>query len=611
MKTNLKWSILLMVKCITFVLLFSTESVGQKYADSVGNQLKKLLQMSSTDERDSLIIYTAYVIIDGSKKPESTLYLDSLRRFAENSKWKKAMGFYYYIKANKHLNDKEIYAAFNAFEKSLVEFRALKDEVNMLLVDNRFTSLIGWNMIENVLEPNVQKKYISYLQETIALAKAKKDTAVWANVELTLGGFYIFVQKDFKNCIRHGDIVLNLVENKNIIEWFDYYHIALLGKSLGILNLDEPKGLKMIEDLRNICEKNLQNPKAKYVICQLGTFTGRYFLDKKDYKKALKYANYANKYRFWGNFPYFDNVLNKLLYECHKGLNNQSQAFKYLELVKKYEDEADHKRMNENYAEWQLKYEDEKQKSQIQTLENQKLTQTRNILSLAGLFALGIIGYVFWNNQKLKKKTVQIQEALLKGQTTERKRMASELHDNISNKILGVKMRVEMLENEHFTEKEKNNYEATLGFIDEVYADIRLISHNLLPEELETKGLGIAIENLIKKINLIGKTHFENSFETLQARFSPRLEYEIYNIILELVNNILKHAEAKNAVISIFQENNLLKISVKDNGKGIGNQLINFDSLGLKSIHSRIEALRGKIEILNNNGTEVLIEMPV
>jgi signal transduction histidine kinase len=611
MKTNLKWRILLMVKCITFVLIFNTESVGQKYADSVGNQLKKLLQMSPTNERDSLILYTAYFIINGSKKPESTLYLDSLRRFAESSKWKKSMGAYYYIKANVHFHDKELYAAFNAFEKSLIEFRALKDEASILTVNNQFISLLNWNMIENVLEPHVQKKYISYLQETIELAKAKKDTAVWGNVELTLGAFYIFVQQDFKNCILHSNNVLKLVEKKDRIEWFDFYHIALLGKSLAILNLDERKGIKMIEDLRIICEKNIQNPQAKYVICQLGTFTGRYFLDKKDYKTALQYANIANEHRFWGNFPYFDNVLNKLLYECHKGLNNQSQAFKYLELVKKYEDEADHKRMNENYAEWQLKYEDEKQKTQIQALENQKLTQTRNVLSLAGLLALGIIGYVFWNNQKLKKKTVQIQEALLQGQTTERKRMASELHDNISNKILGVKMRVEMLENEHFTEKEKTNYEATLGFIDEVYSDIRLVSHNLLPEELETKGLGIAVENLIKKINLIGKTHFENTFKTLQSRFPPRLEYEIYNVILELVNNILKHAEAKSAIISIFQENNLLKISVKDNGKGFDNQVVNFYSLGLKSIYSRIEALRGKVEILNNNGTEVLIEVPV
>ena len=611
MKTNPKYSILLIMKCCFFVLIFNTESVGQNYDDSLDNQFNKLIQMPPTNQRDSLVMFTAYAIIDDSEKPESTLYLDSLRLFAENSKWVKAMGFYYYIKGSTHLNHKEIYAAFNAFEKSLAEFRNLKDESNMLLVDDKFTALLDWNMIENVLEPQVQKKYLNYLQETLKLATTKKDTVVWTNVELVLAGFYIFVQKDFKNCILHADKVLNMIGNKDMDDWFDYYHIALLEKSLSILNLDEPKGLKMIEDLRLICEKDINNLQAQYVICQLGTFTGRYFLDKKDYKTALKYANYADKYRFWDNYIYFDNVLNKLLYECHKGLNNQSQAFKYLELVRKYEDETDHKRMNENYAEWQLKYDDEKQKNQIQVLENQRLTQTKNILSLMGLLSLGIIGYVFWNNQKLKKKNEEIQVALLKGQTTERKRMASELHDNISNKILGVKMRVEMLENRHFTEKEKSNYDATLGFIDEVYSDIRLVSHNLLPEELETKGLAVAVKNLLKKVNLIEKTHFENLSKTLPSRLSARLEYEIYNVILELVNNVLKHSEAKNAIVSIIQENNLLKVSVKDNGRGIDNALINFDSLGLKSVKSRIEALKGKIDFLNNNGTEVIIEIPV
>lgn len=225
--------------------------------------------------------------------------------------------------------------------------------------------------------------------------------------------------------------------------------------------------------------------------------------------------------------------------------------------------------------------------------------------------SLGIIGYVFFVNRQLRRKNQEIQGASLEGQTVERKRMASELHDNISNKILGVKMRVELLENKNFSEKDRSNFSATLGFIDEVYSDIRLVSHNLLSDELETFGLLVSIENLVKKVNLIGKTQFDSNIRLQKNRFTPRMEYGIYSSILELVNNILKHAEAKNALISIIQESNFLKISVKDNGKGSDNQSINFDSLGLKSIHSRIEALKGKVEILNNNGTEVLIEVPV
>ena len=610
MKTNLKWRILWLIKCSFFVLIFNTESVGQKTADSLGNQLKKLLQMSPTNERDSLILYTAYVIISGSKKPESTLYLDSLRRFAESSKWEKSMGAYYYIKANKHLDDKELYAAFNAFEKSLVEFRALKDEAKMLFVDNRFISLLNWNMIENVLEPQVQKKYISYLKETIALAKAKKDTAVWGNVEITLGAFYVFVQKDFKNCILHSNNVLKLVEKKDRNEWFDFYHIALLGKSLGILNLDEPKGLKMIEDLRIICEKNIQNPQAKYVICQLGTFTGRYFLEKKDYKTALQYANIANKHRFWGNFPYFDNVLNKLLYECYKGLNNQSQAFKYLELVKKYEDEADHKRMNENYAEWQLKYEDEKQKSQIQSLENQKLTQTRNILSIAGLLALCIIGYVFWNNQKLKKKNAEIEQALFKGQTLERKRVAEELHDTLSAKISGIRWRLEAIEPDFKIEKHQQIYQSSVNALAEVYTDVRLIAHNLLPAELETKGLFFALQHLIKELNGLDKTKFSLQIPDDLGRFKNKIEYEIFSIILELSNNILKHSQAQNATISLEKVNQKLTLTVADNGVGFGENK-DKKGMGMDNLKSRVLTLNGTLKIENQEGVKVEIEVPV
>lgn len=609
MRTNLKWNILWIMKCSFFVLIFNTESVGQKYADSLGNQLKKLLQMSPTNERDSLILYTAAYIIDGSKKPQSTLYLDSLRRFAESSKWNKSMGTYYYIKANKHLDDKELYAAFNAFERSLTEFRALNDEAKMLLVNNRFISLLNWNMIENELEPQVQKKYINYLKETIELAKAKKDTAVWANVELTLGGFYIFVQKDFNNCIQHGDSVLRLVGNKDRNEWFDYYHIALLGKSLGILNLDEPKGLKMIDDLKIICEKNIQNPQAKYVICQLGNFTGRYFLDKKDYKRALQYANIANKYRFWGNFPYFDNVLNKLLYECHKGLNNQSQAFKYLELVKKYEDEADHKRMNENYAEWQLKYEDEKQKNQIQTLENQKLTQTRNILSLAGLLGLGMIGYVFWNNQKLRKKNAEIEQALFKGQTIERKRVAEELHDNLSAKISGIRWRLEAITPHFDHEKEQKIYDSSVNALAEVYTDVRLISHNLLPAELETKGLVFALEHLIKELNGLDKTKFSLQIPDNLGRFENKIEYEIFSIILELSNNILKHSQAQNATISLEKINQKLTLTVADNGIGFGENK-DKKGMGMDNLKSRVLSLNGTLKIENMEGVKVEIEVP-
>jgi signal transduction histidine kinase len=619
-QTILKYSIFLMILC-----LFTTDSIGQKYMDSTVNVLKKLNQLPQTVERDSLIIFTYYGIIRNTQKPKSGLCLDSLRRFVEKSKWKKSKGYYYFIKGRKNMFDKEIYAAFNAFELALIEFRTLKDEENMLLVNDSFISLLNWNMIENELQPHVQKKYLNYMKETIELAKAKKDTAVWANVELTLGGFYIFVQKDFKNCILHGDNILKLVENKDRNEWFDYYYIALLGKSLAILNLDEPKGLKMIEDLRIICEKNIQNPRAKYVICQLGNFTGRYFLEKKDYKMAYKYVSIANKYHFFANFPYFENLLNKLLYECHKGLKNPSQAFKYLELVKKYEDEADHNKMNENYAEWQLKYDDEKQNAKIKTLENQKLQREndkkdfiRNLLILSLLAGIGFVFYIYKNNINLRKKNTQlanknreIQEALLRGQTLERKRVASELHDNLNTKLAALRWRLEAVDTQNWTEKESKNFKEIIETSNEVYDDVRLISHNMLPAELETEGLEVALQKLIGKLNNNTKIKFNLVSEQKIDRFSSKIEYEVYTVILELVNNIIKHSKAKQAWISLSQDGSKLVLSVNDDGIGIDENHQSAGGVGLRNLASRIENLNGKWEIKNQAGTSVVATIPV
>jgi signal transduction histidine kinase len=172
-------------------------------------------------------------------------------------------------------------------------------------------------------------------------------------------------------------------------------------------------------------------------------------------------------------------------------------------------------------------------------------------------------------------------------------------------------MRVETFENQNFTPAERKNYDSTVSYIDEVYADVRLVSHNLLPEELEKNGLSVAVENLVKKLNLIGKTQFDSEVQTIQTRFAPRLEYEVYSVILELVNNVLKHAQAANAVISVVEEEKKLNVSVKDNGKGFDSEEISFDSLGLKNIRSRIESLKGSINIQSQNGTQVLINVPV
>ncbi len=600
---------------IISLLLFSIKSWGQTpVLDSLKSVVKKLSAQMVSVERDSLLTVSMYTICTTISLTEPDLrqtWTDSLSKFSKTSTWEQSVAYNYLANGrNFHFNGYST-IAIKELELSIGLFRRYRNDKMYSFVFSMLAVIIT-NYLYNkpIADEATERKYLSYLLEALEMAKKQGNLAQIANMNLSLMQYYMRIknyEEARKRCIRAWEIT------KNDPEKYFYFHYA--GKFLEGLNLlylnKQKEGFNLINQTKAIAQKPRKDGMEKYFWANDGLTLGNYYVEKRDYKNAILEAKIAEDALRSMKISNFDYALNKIFYQAYKNTNRPIEALQYFEKMNQYEQEAQHKETLGQYLEFQTKYEDEKQKNQIQALENQKLTQTRNFLSLAGLLSLGIIGYIFYNNRKLKKKNEEIQTALLQGQTMERKRMASELHDNISNKILGVKMRVEMLENEHFTEKEKTNYEATLGFIDEVYSDVRLVSHNLLPEELETKGLGVAVESLVKKINLIGKTHFENSFEPLQSRFSPRLEYELYTVVLELVNNILRHAEAKNALISIFQENNLLKICVKDNGKGFDNQMVSFDSLGLKSIHSRIEALRGKVDILTNNGTEVLIEVPV
>jgi signal transduction histidine kinase len=605
-----------MKKILVFLLLFfSIKSFGQTpKLDSLKMVVKQLSVQSNSIERDSLLTVSIYEIYSSISLTEPDLrqtWTDSLNKFSKNSKWEQSIAYSHFASGRNYHFKGFTTLAFKEIELSVGLFKKFQNEkMYAVAFLGLAVSITNFILIKPIADQATETKYLSYLLDGLALAKKQANPVHIANMNLCLMQYFL-KHKKYEEAKKYSINAWQSTKN-DPEKYFYYYQGGKWSEGLNLLYLGKTKeGFELLNQAKTICQTPRKDGTEKYLLAAIGLYLPNYYLEKSNYKNALIEAKIGEKALESMKIPTFDYLLNKIFYQAYKKLGKPEEALSYFEKVQAFDLETQTKESLGQYLEWQLKYEDEKQKNKIQNLENQQLTQTRNILSFAGLLAMSIIGYVFWNNRKLKKKNEEIQSALLQGQTIERKRMASELHDNISNKILGVKMRVEMLENEHFTEKEKSNYEATLGFIDEVYSDIRLVSHNLLPEELETKGLEIALENLVKKINLIGKTHFENSINTLPSRFLPRLEYEIYNVILELVNNILKHAEAKNALISIIQENNLLKITVKDNGKGFDNQVISFDSLGLKSIHSRIEALRGKIEILNNNGTEVLIKVPV
>src|SRR5207237_9048760 len=104
-------------------------------------------------------------------------------------------------------------------------------------------------------------------------------------------------------------------------------------------------------------------------------------------------------------------------------------------------------------------------------------------------------------NDQLRAKNREIADALLRGQTQERKRVAADLHDNLGGLLAAIKVSLGALDPGRMPEREQLIYNNLLTMTKEAYAEIRYLSHNLQPEELEKQGLIKALTRLTEKLN--------------------------------------------------------------------------------------------------------------
>ncbi|WP_435356722.1 sensor histidine kinase [Emticicia sp. SJ17W-69] len=202
-------------------------------------------------------------------------------------------------------------------------------------------------------------------------------------------------------------------------------------------------------------------------------------------------------------------------------------------------------------------------------------------------------------------------EALMKGQINERQRVASELHNNVNSILASVKVSLQTIQPQ--TDKENKMYENVLKMMDNATREVRKISHNMLPVELEKEGLEHALQALVIRLNLGKQTQFElnlNGFEqnTTRRKMDAAIAFNLYTICLELCQNIQKHAEATQAQIEIQTTGNQLIMFVSDNGKGFDKNKV-IEGMGLKNIRHRAKSIGADLRVQSeiSEGTTVYL----
>jgi len=266
----------------------------------------------------------------------------------------------------------------------------------------------------------------------------------------------------------------------------------------------------------------------------------------------------------------------------------------------------------------------ERQRS-IQKAELSRQQLWRNIIIAVSIFLIVLV-VMLYNRRRIKQKMIyqrvlnQQQNEMFNltssVQDKERKRIAEDIHDGLGSVLSAAKLKLSSLEDDNriFTDDQREKYQATLSLLDEAAIELRNISHNIMPATLSKLGLVAAIKNVID--NISSHSGPELLFEThgFDERLEESEEISIYRIVLELLNNIVKHAQAGKAVVQLIKYPGYINITVEDNGVGFDYMKTRDQSkgIGLGNIKSRVNYLNGTLDVdsMPGRGTVTIIDIP-
>ena len=213
--------------------------------------------------------------------------------------------------------------------------------------------------------------------------------------------------------------------------------------------------------------------------------------------------------------------------------------------------------------------------------------------------------------QKAENQSLVKEEALIE---KERKRIARDLHDTVSQELFAAHMILSGVSQQALKldrEKMQTQLQSVAAILETAQKDLRVLLLHLRPVELEEKSLVEGIQILLKELE--DKSDLKVSFKQNVSKLPKKIEEHIFRILQELISNTLRHAQASCLDVYLYQTDVELHLKVVDNG--IGFQLGSLDDLsyGLRNIKERVEDMAGTVQLLTapKQGLAVDIRIPL
>lgn len=479
------------------------------------------------------------------------------------------------------------------------------------------------------------EKACAYSRNGIGLARSSNHPAALESGLTNLGSGLIALR-------RYDTALVVLLELKALGEELkDYSSVLGASNDLSFIYVQKSQW----ELLKKTADESLALATSfndRLSICQSWASLCDYYFAKKEYAKAKEYVwrdiQLAEQEKF---NPDLSPAYQKL--STIDILLGDMQGYDHYKVLK---DSIDHLLVSDEVLrstqELEAKYFLHEKQTEIDNLNKQQqiqdltLRQRQTINWVLALLAavLVLTGFLLYRTWRQKRKLLLADtllqqqriaelenekrllatQAILQGQVEERSRLARDLHDGLGSILSNAKHTfTHMKDNLIITPENADAFERGMNMLDMSINELRRVAHNMMPEALVKLGLDSALRDFFNSMDSNGVVQMTyQSYDMDESTILKTTAAAIYRIIQELVNNILKHASATTALIQLIRKNDMLSITVEDNGKGFDLAILQQnEGMGYRNLRNRVAWLNGALEIdtAPGSGTAVHIEL--
>lgn len=518
--------------------------------------------------------------------------------------------------------------SFKSYKKSIDLFEKIGDSTNLYEVKLSLADLYIFQNLDDGAE--------RLLQEAIQFYNREKKGVELARAYLDLSRIHLD-REDFKKEIYYlnKSVDINRMLKDTLLD------ITIgIEKSNSYVRLGEKNKALGTAERALALSKEIDDPAS---ISWSLLAVGNAYRIKKNPKLSIDYLRQSHQLTAPTNAPQFRDIY-KTMAAAFADQESYDSAYLYVNKFVSLNDSLQNADQLETTNRLSQQYESQKKDEKIQELSEEKnsaefnVRKQRNLLISALIGFLAILAGIYFiirffqkqistrelinrQNEEINKQKItelennmkiESMHAMIEGQEAERERVAKDLHDSLGGLLSTVKLQFDSLENKLEDVTNFKNYQNANRLLDTACQEVRDIARNMQPSSLLNLGLVAAVGDLINRIDDPDQRTIDFQHYGLENKLENTVALTVYRLVQELLNNSIKHSQAKEILIQLTRKENEFIIMVEDDGVGFDVEGVE-KGMGTENILSRVNYLKGDLSVHSEKekGTTTLITVPL